>query len=523
MEKKYPQLVLVILDGFGVNVRAPDSTWKYATMPTLRNFERFFPFTTLQASGVAVGLPWGEEGNSEVGHLTIGAGKALYHHLPRIITAIHDGSFFKNEALVASARGAKEHNKKFHIMGLYSTGSVHAYADHLYALLDFAAREELTRVYLHLFTDGRAAPRKEAALFFEQLEKRIAARYPFAKIATVAGRFYAMDRDENWERVQKAYQAMTENVGRSFRSASEYIDFSYKNGLTDEFIEPAFLEGGEGRIEAGDSVVFFNFREDSVRELVSAFVDSAFSPFPRTALANLSLVTMTEYDKRFPVLVAFPPLGIVWPLAKAISMSGLRQLHIAETEKYAHVTYFFNGGEEKPFSGEERILVPSSETVHFDTAPEMSAEKITDAVLANLDRYDFILVNFANADMVGHTGNFEATVKAIEALDFSLGKLAARILDRNGALIVTADHGNAEEKLYPSSGEKRTKHTGNPVPFFVIANEFKSEEPKTDAEVAARYTEVRGVLSDVAPTTLALMGIPKTGDMTGIDLLPKIK
>jgi len=228
-------------------------------------------------------------------------------------------------------------------------------------------------------------------------------------------------------------------------------------------------------------------------------------------------------EQKLGLPVAFPKESYPDIFPEIIAEAGLTQFRCAETEKYAHVTYFFNGGEEKPFSGEERILVPSSETVHFDTAPEMSAEKITDAVLANLDRYDFILVNFANADMVGHTGNFEATVKAIEALDFSLGKLAARILDRNGALIVTADHGNAEEKLYPSSGEKRTKHTGNPVPFFVIANEFKSEEPKTDAEVAARYTEVRGVLSDVAPTTLALMGIPKTGDMTGIDLLPKIK
>ena len=523
MERAYKSVVLVVLDGLGVNARSPGSTWKHATMPTFRMLEKFFPFTTLQASGVAVGLPWGEEGNSEVGHLTIGAGKVLYHHLPRIITSIYDESFFKNEALVAAANSAKTHNKKFHIAGLFSSGSVHSYADHLYALLDFAKREELPRVYLHLFTDGKDAAPKEGASFFAQFEERIAAKYPSVKIATVSGRLYAMDRDENWDRVEKVYRAMAKNEGRQFQSASAYINFSYQNGLTDEFVEPAFLEGGEGSIEAGDSVVFFNFREDSMRELVSAFTNDTFSGFARQKIESLFCVTMTEYDKQFSARVAFPPLGSVWPLARAISTSGFTQLHIAETEKYAHVTYFFNRGQELAFPGETRVLTPSPETVHFDTTPEMSAEKITDTVLESFRKYNFILINFANADMVGHTGNFEATIKALEMLDFCLGRLATRILEQDGVLIITSDHGNAEEKLYPVSGEKRTKHTANPVPFFVIANEFKSGKPKTDFEITKRYTETRGVLSDVAPTVLALMNLPRPGEMTGINLLPKIK
>jgi len=527
MAKKYKPVVLAVLDGFGVS-QSPESTWKHADMPTFRELEKFYPFTTLQASGIAVGLPWGEEGNSEVGHLTIGAGKTLFHHLPRIITSIQNGSFFKNQAFLDAAKFIKEGNGKLHLMGLLSSGSVHAYIDHLYALLEFAKRENINSVYLHLFTDGKDAPIKEAAEFLKQLEQRLAAQYPFAKIATISGRFFAMDRDDQWDRIEKMYKCLVGGECGSFASPSEYVKQSYGENITDEHIEPACRQTGrpnepkESRIEAGDAVIFYNFREDSVRELTSAFVSNSFSGFPREKLNNLFFVTMTEYEKSLPAEVAFPPLDINLPLAKVMEEAGLKQLHIAETEKYAHVTYFFNGGTEKPFAGEERMLITSPKVAHFDEAPEMSAAKITDAILENIEKYDFILVNFANGDMVGHTGNFNATVKAIETLDFAIGRLVSRTLEAGGAIIITADHGNAEEKVY-ASGDKRTKHTANPVPFFVVAQDLKSSRPKPDAEIAERYGKVLGVLSDIAPTILSLMDLRKPAEMTGVDLLKKIK
>src|SRR3989344_297760 len=521
MAKKYKPVVLAVLDGFGVS-QSPESTWRHANMPAFRELEKFYPFTTLQASGIAVGLPWGEEGNSEVGHLTIGAGKTLFHHLPRIITSIQNGSFFKNQVFLDAAKFIKEGNGKLHLMGLLSSGSVHAYIDHLYALLEFAKREDVNSVYLHLFTDGKDAPTKEAAEFLKQLEERLAARYPFAKIATISGRFFAMDRDDHWDRIEKVYKCLTGGECGSLKSPSEYVRQSYGENITDEHIEPAKIEGGEGRIEAGDAVIFYNFREDSVRELASAFVSNSFSGFSREKINNLFFVTMTEYEKRFPAEVAFPPLDISSPLAKIVSESGLKQLHIAETEKYAHVTYFFNGGTEKPFPGEERMLIASPKVGHFDETPEMSAAKITDIILENAQKYDFILINFANGDMVGHTGNFNATIKAIETLDFAVGRLVSRILEVGGAIIVTADHGNAEEKVF-ASGERRTKPTSNPVPFFVVAQDLKSSSPKPDAEITARYGKVLGVLSDIAPTILSLMDLRKPAEMTGVDLLKKIK
>ncbi|QQG42742.1 MAG: 2,3-bisphosphoglycerate-independent phosphoglycerate mutase [Candidatus Giovannonibacteria bacterium] len=523
MAKKYKPVVLAVLDGFGVNIGNPESTWKHAQMPTFRELEKFYPFTTLQASGISVGLPWGEEGNSEVGHLTMGAGKALYHHLPRIITSIHDGSFFQNRAFLDASDFVKKGKGKFHIMGLLSSGSVHAYVDHLYALLDFCLRQKLERVYLHLFTDGKDAPTTEAALFLKQLEERLAGRYPFAKIASVTGRYFAMDRDENWDRVEKFYKCLTSGGGAVFKSASAYVEEHYAKGITDELIPPASLGSKESRIESGDAVIFFNYREDSERELTSAFVSNNFSGFPREKLGNLFFVTMTEYDKRFPAEVAFPPLDVAWPLARVISEAGLRQLHAAETEKYAHVTYFFNGGKETPYSGEERILIPSPKSARFDQTPEMSAAKITDTILENWEKYDFILANFANGDMVGHTGNFNATVKAIEVLDFSVGRLLGKALEAGGAMIIAADHGNAEEKVYSSSGEKRTKHTANPVPIFAAGKDFKLGAERSDREIFSRYMEVKGLLTDIAPTILSLMGLKKPAEMTGVDLLPKMK
>src|SRR3989338_2500497 len=520
MAKKYKHVILAVLDGFGVNISNPESTWKHAKMPTFRELEKFYPFTTLQASGISVGLPWGEEENSEVGPLAIGAGNLLYHHLPRIITSIHNGSFFRNQAFLDAANFVKNSKGKIHLMGLFSSGSVHSYIDHLYALLDFCDQKKLERVYLHLFTDGKDAPTKEAALFLRQLEERLTIRYPFAKIATLSGRHFAMDRDENWDRVEKIYRCLTAGTCPIFKNAADYVESAYTKGVSDEYVEPA--RSAESKIESGDAVVFYNFREDSVRELTSAFISDSFAGFARDKIGDLFFVTMTEYDKRFPAAVAFSPLDVSQPLAKLISDAGLKQLHVAETEKYAHVTYFFNGGRAASYQGEERILIPSPKSARFDETPEMSAAKITDTILENVFKYDFVLVNFANGDMVGHTGNFDATVKAIEALDLAIGKLVNKTLEAGGALIVTADHGNAEEKIYSASGERRTKHTANPVPFFIITQDLKNETPRSESEIFLRYTETKGVLTDIAPTILALMGIKKSHDMTGVDLLPKI-
>lgn len=509
MVKAYKPVVLAVLDGFGVKISDPESTWKYAEMKNFREIEKFYPFTTIQASGMAVGLPWGEEGNSEVGHLTIGAGRTLYHHLPRIITSIKDGSFFKNKKFLEAVDFIKKTGGSAHFMGLFSSGSVHAYADHLYALLDFAKLQGLERIYLHLFSDGKDAPTNEGAEFFKALEKKLDQEYPFAKIATISGRFYAMDRDAHWDRIEKIYACLTSGECAVFALASEYIKASYEKGILDEHIEPAALDGKESRIKAGDAVIFYNFREDSVRELTSLFLKQK----------DIFFVTMTEYDKNLPAHVAFPPLDITWPMARIISDAGLKQLHISETEKYAHVTYFFNGGNEKPFPDEDRVLIPSPKVPHFDETPEMSAAEVTKTVIEKMPEYDFILVNLVNGDMVGHTGNFDATVKAINILDACVGELKEKILELGGALIVTADHGNAEEKLY-GSGEKRTKHAMNPVPIYIIAEEFKRKKPRDESEITARYKEVQGVLSDIAPTALALMGIPPHAEMTGVNLLP---
>lgn len=532
IKNKYRPVVLLVLDGFGVNMSVPESTWKFAKRPTLEILEAHFPFTVLQASGIAVGIPWNEAGNSEIGHLTIGAGRVLYHHLPRIISSINDGSFFENPAFLAAAEKAKKPGARLHLMGLFSSGSVHAYVEHLYALLDFAKRQEIPEVYLHLFGDGKDAPPKEMLGFIKKFKELLQKNYSNIKIASVIGRFYPMDRDENWDRIEKAYRLLVEGKGKPFFDPVEHVAVSYEAGLNDTTLEPGFLADSAslpteqvgvpvGRMQNGDAVIFYNFREDSVRELTSAFVSERFDRFARSRL-DLEFVTMTEYEKGLPVKVAFSSLDVAHTLAGVISDAGLRQLHIAETEKYAHVTYFFNGGKEKPFPGEDRILVPSSGVANYDERPEMSTGEVADAVLSNLDKYDFILANFANCDMVGHTGNFDATVKAIEVVDFSVGKIMSKVLEMGGALIITADHGNAEEKRYRLTGEKRTKHTTNPVPCFLVTNEFKKGLPLVAAEIDVKYVDVGGVITDIAPTVLKLMGLNSPNEMTGSDLVDKL-
>ncbi|OGF73482.1 phosphoglycerate mutase (2,3-diphosphoglycerate-independent) [Candidatus Giovannonibacteria bacterium RIFCSPHIGHO2_02_43_16] len=521
-------VTLIILDGFGVT-EDPESTIWVAARKNFGEYEKLYPLTTLQASGIAVGLSWGEAGNSEVGHLTLGAGKTVYHHLPRISLSIQDGSFFENNAFKRASRQVKENlpagkagKSALHLMGVFSSGSVHAYPDHLYALLEFAKQEKLDKVYLHLFTDGRDASPKEANKFFGLLEERLSKLYPFARVSSIIGRDFSMDRDQDWEQIEKTYNLFTKGEGKKFNGLIAYLEEQYRAGITDEFIEPAWSGENESRIKEGDAVIFFNFREDSARELTQAFVEDGFDKFPRKKISDLEFVTMTEYEKKFSNLAAFTSSNVASPLSKVLSDNNLKQFHIAETEKYAHVTYFFNGGNEAPFPGEDRLLVESLPGSHYEEHPEMRAEKIADEVESRLKNYDFILVNLANADMVGHSGDFDATRRALEILDFQAGRIVESVLKNDGIVIITGDHGNAEEKRYRITGEKKTKHSVHPVPFFLIGKKFRRKEPRTKEEVMSQYSKVGGVISDVAPTILELMDIPKPHDMTGVSLLGEL-
>lgn len=516
-------LILIILDGFGVSTNQVGNPVMQARIPIFNEIERSFPFTTLQASGVAVGLPWGEAGNSEVGHLTIGSGRAIYHHLPRIINSINDGSFFQNEAFAQAANHVRANNSRLHIAGLVSSGSVHSYIDHLYALLEFTQREGVRQVFIHAFTDGKDASPREAAKFFTLLEERILAQFPHVKIASVIGRFYALDRDDKWERTRKAYELIAEGRGEHIGSISNYIENSYSKGLSDEFIEPGLVvdhaENPIGLLEDNDVLIFSDFREDSMRQISHAFTDEVFDKFPRKNILNLLAITMTEYKKGLRAMVAFPQIDITRPLSKVLSDAGLAHLHIAETQKYAHVTYFFNGGQEKPFPKEDRIMIPSVSNVHFDEVPEMQASRITRSILESMEKYDVIIANFANADMVGHTGNFEASVRAIETLDESLGQIMNSVLALEGVMVVTADHGNIELKRDVLSGEKRTEHSTNPVPFYLVGNQFRKKKPSSEEEILKAKRESGGIITDVAPTIISILGLEKPEEMTGASLL----
>ena len=521
-------VILVILDGFGIPpaTTASSSPFKAASCPTIHEMEKHYPFTTLQASGIAVGLLMGQAGNSEVGHLTMGAGRTLYHHLPRIITAIEDRSFLKNEAFLSSISHAEERKSTLHLMGLFSSGSVHAYRDHFYALIELVGGKDIP-VKLHLFSDGKDSPTREFAENLQELKQYLNEEgYSNVDIASLIGRFYAMDRDAQWERIHKAYQCLIGEQALSFSNPIKYVEDSYQKGVEDEFIEPAWRmnEKGEpsGRICEHDAVIIWNFREDSMREIIRVLADEAFDGFARKMVNDLFIVTMTEYVKGLPVKVAFPPLDIIRPLAQVISEAEKTQVHIAETQKYAHVTYFFNGGIEEAFKGEDRVLVPSLKVEHFDESPQMAAPEITEIVLEEFSKHHFTLVNFANPDMVGHTGNFEATVKAVEVVDAALRRIMDKVLEVGGIMMVTGDHGNAEEKYYGLTGRKRTKHTTNVVPFFIAGEIFKRDAARSQEEIEEEYKHTKGTLADVAPTVLAAMEINQPGEMSGVNLVPKI-
>lgn len=518
-------VILLMIDGFGVAPAGIGNAIAAAKMPVFRHLVDSYPAMTVQASGAAVGLSWGEMGNSEVGHLTIGAGKIFYQSLPRINLSIESGEFFNQSSFKKAIEHAREQRSALHLLGLVSPGNVHASQEHLNALLDLCVREKFTEVYVHAILDGRDTIYNLGAQFIADLEAKMKL-VGVGKVASLSGRFYAMDRDNRWDRIEQAYNAMVLGKGAQAKSASEAIQASYAAQVFDEqFVPTVITERGKsvGLIESGDAVICFNFRPDRSRELTKAFVLPVFDKFPRTALERLTFVTFTEYEKDLPVEVAYPPQLIDVCLAKVVSDAGFSQLHIAETEKYAHVTFFLNGMREEAFPGEQRVIIPSPRVSSYDKEPAMSvfaiAERIAKETVAGT--FDFIAVNFANPDMVGHTGNEEATIKACEAVDQAIGKITEAVLAVGGALVITADHGNAEEVKNLMTGDMVKEHSTNPVPLIVVSRELEGiRAPSGDvANGDLSLISPIGMLADVAPTVLKLLQIPQPPEMTGNPLI----
>lgn len=496
---------LIIMDGFGLSDEVKGNAVRGANTPVLDRLNGEYAHTQLSASGLDVGLPAGQMGNSEVGHTNIGAGRVVYQELTRITKSIQDGDFFTNEALVGAMENCKKNSSALHLMGLMSDGGVHSHNTHLYGIMELAKRSGVDKVYIHCFMDGRDVPPTSGKDYLAELYEKCD-EIGVGEIATVMGRYYAMDRDNRWERVVKAYKAMTEGEGVKFDCACKMMEESYANDVTDEFIVPAVSEKAVP-VKDNDSIVFFNFRPDRAREITRAFVDPAFSGFEREQLKGLYYVCMTQYDATMPnVHVAFKPESLENTFGEYISDKGLKQLRIAETEKYAHVTFFFNGGVEKQYPGEDRILVKSPAVATYDLQPEMSAYEVTDKLLAAIDsdKYDAIILNYANCDMVGHTGVFDAAVKAVEAVDTCVGKIVDAVAAKGGVTLITADHGNAD-KMYEADGSPFTAHTTNPVPFIVVGYPCELREG--------------GRLCDIAPTMLKIMGLEQPKEMTGVSII----
>lgn len=519
------KVILVVLDGWGVSNESAGNAIKSAKTPNISELTSYYPNTALQASGVSVGLPWGMMGNSEVGHLTIGAGKVLYQNLPRVTLSIQNGTFFENPALLKSIEHAKENNGAIHVMGLLSDGGVHSHINHLYAILELFKNKGVPRenVFIHAFTDGRDVEPQSGVKFIAELESSIKSQAYPGVLASVMGRYFAMDRNDNWDRTQKAYDCMVKGIAPVVLDAKQALEESYTNNVTDEFIEPMLVKDRYGKthtVQANDSVIFFNIREDRARQLTKAFVLPDFNSFERgPQLQCLYFACMVEYEKILPAAILFPPELVEDPLGKIISDVGLKQLRIAETEKYAHVTYFFNGGKEEAFPGEDRVLVPSPEVDFYDKTPDMNAFTITDNLVECMHQgdYSFIMVNYANGDMIGHTGNMGATIAAIQCLDKCIGTLHAAAADTGYVMLITADHGNCEQMVNLRTGDVDTEHSVNPVPFILVDESLRFKEAQNFAA-----TTVGGMLSDIAPTVLDIMGIRKPPTMTGTSLLESI-
>ena len=494
------------MDGYGLSEASTASAITAANTPCLTELFQSHPTTELTAAGGDVGLPDGQMGNSEVGHVNIGAGRVVYQDLPRITASIQDSSFYKNESLVAAVTAAKEAGGALHLLGLLSDGGVHSHLTHLWALLALAGREGLDRVYLHCFLDGRDVAPKSGAAFVKACQEKCLA-LGVGKIATITGRYYAMDRDNRWERVEQAYNAMVEGAGEQTSDPVAAIEASYAQDITDEFIRPLVVDA-EGLIKPDDSVIFFNYRPDRAREITRTLVDPSFDGFVRKrGYFPLHYVCLTQYDESMPnVTVAFPPQKLVGTFGEYIASLGLTQLRIAETEKYAHVTFFFNGGVEAPYTGEERVLIASpKEFATYDLCPQMSAFEVTDTCVEHIKsgKYDVVILNLANCDMVGHTGNFNATIAAIETVDKCVEQVVKATTEMGGVSLITSDHGNAEYMKTPD-GSPATAHTTNRVPLTIVGADVKLKP---------------GRLADITPTMLALMGLKAPKEMTGTSLI----
>lgn len=505
-------MILAIFDGWGIAPPGPGNAITAANTPHFKKIMLNYPHCQLLASGEAVGLPEGEMGNSEVGHLNIGAGKVVYQKVVKINNSIKDGTFATNNVLQAGLAEAIKRKSRVHIMGLVGQALVHSSVEHLYALLQVAKNAGLDQVYLHLFTDGRDSPPNSGIAQIEQIEKKIK-EIGIGQIASICGRYYSMDRDKRWDRIEKAYKVLTFGSTSTATSAAQAVLDSYKKGVTDEFIEPISITDGQKIVvEDSDVLIFFNYREDRMRELSGSFGISNFSFFARKPLKNLYLVAFSEYDKGITPNVMYPTENIANPLCKVISENGIRQFHIAETEKYAHVTYFINGGREEPFPMEDRLMIPSLKVATYDLKPEMSAGEITNTLITKLNSgmYEFFVVNFANPDMVGHSGKLKETIQAVETVDECLGKILLNLESLGGGMVVTADHGNAEQVVDPQTGGMDTAHSTNPVPFIAYH--------KSLAGLKNNFLP-QGRLADVAPTVLQMLGLEKPGGMSGRSLI----
>lgn len=502
--------MLMILDGYGINENTKANAIAMANTPVMDKLIKQNPHTQIKTSGLDVGLPEGQMGNSEVGHTNIGAGRIVYQELTRITKSVEDGDFFSIPEFSEAIENCKKHNSKLHIMGLLSDGGVHSHNRHLYALLELAKRKGFEDVYVHCFMDGRDTPPASGESYISALEEKMAEK-GVGKIASISGRFYAMDRDKRWERLKKAYDAIVNGVGEKANSAAKAIEDSYQKEVFDEFVLPTVICNGDepiATIEKNDSVIFYNFRPDRAREITRALTDEEFDAF-ETKKLNLFYVCFTNYDETIKsVHIAFKKEELKNTFGEIVANNGLTQLRIAETEKYAHVTFFFNGGEEKQYIGEDRILVPSPKVETYDMQPEMSAYEVTDKLVEAIEsqKYNVIILNYANSDMVGHTGNLDAAIKAVEAVDNCIGRVVDAVEKVGGVLLITADHGNSEQMVDYKTGEPHTAHTTNPVPLVLVGKDAKLKE---------------GRLADLAPTMLEIMGIEKPKEMTGESLIEK--
>ncbi|WP_416675544.1 2,3-bisphosphoglycerate-independent phosphoglycerate mutase [Egbenema bharatensis] len=512
-QKPISPVVLVILDGWGYREDSDGNAIMAANTPVMDSLWAAYPHTLISTSGKSVGLPNGQMGNSEVGHLNIGAGRVVPQELVRITDAVEDDSLLENPALVKLCQEVKQRDGKLHLVGLCSEGGVHSHLLHITGLLKLAKAQNISEVCIHAITDGRDTKPTDGFRELQTIQGYID-KFGIGRIVTLSGRYYSMDRDRRWDRVQKAYEVMTQDGDGDGRSVLEVLQASYDAEITDEFVLPTRI--APGAVESGDGVIFFNFRPDRARQLTQAFIDPNFQAFERTQIEPLSFATFTQYDPSFPVLVAFAPQNLNNILGEVVSNHGLRQFRTAETEKYAHVTYFFNGGIEEPFSGEERGLVPSPMVATYDRAPAMSAVQVTDGVITAIEKgiYSLVVINYANPDMVGHTGNIEATIKALETVDHCLGRLLEGVSQAGGTTIIIADHGNAE-LMRDEDGNPWTAHTTNPVPFILVEGEGR-KIPGHGTDVALRSD---GTLADIAPTILQLLNIPQPEEMTGRSMI----